>query len=119
MGSRMRAVGVVLAALVAGAVFASPASAAGSWMYTSSDHSQLQISFQTDNGQSAFFEVFTLNTPVTSATCPGGGSGTVGQPDGKPNQFECQLSPPATSGIVSVTTQSLEACGAQFANKAS
>ena len=46
--------------------------AGGTWMYASSDHTQLQINFQTDNAQTASFEVFTLSVPVVSATCPGG-----------------------------------------------
>lgn len=92
--------------------------AGGTWAYSSADHTQLQINFQTDNGQNAFFEVFTLSVPVVGATCPGGGAGSVGQPDNNPDEFECQISPVASSGTVTVTTDP-EQCTAQITNKAS
>lgn len=120
MGSRLRALGVGLVVAMGALVLASPAWAGGTWMYASSNHTQLQINFQTDNSQSAFFEVFTLSVPVVSATCPGGVAGSVGQPDNNPDEFECQLSP-AASGVVTVTTASspLELCSANIANEAS
>ena len=99
-------------------LFATSAWAKGTWTYTSSDHTQLQISFQTDNGQNAQYEVFTLSVPIVSATCPGGGSASVGQPDNNPDEFECQISPAASSGTVSVTTDP-EGCTSQIQNEAS
>ena len=118
MGSRLRILALGLVIGLGALALPSLAWAGGTWMYASSDHTQLQISFQTDNGQTADFEVFTLSVPVMSATCPGGGAGSVGQPDNNPDQFECQISPAASSGTVSVTTDP-ESCGAQIANEAS
>jgi PKD repeat protein len=119
----LRVLGVGLVVGLGALVLASSAWAGGTWAYSSADHTQFQINFQTDNSQSAFFEVFTLSVPVLSATCPGGGAGSVGQPDNNPDEFECQISPAASSGAVTVTTGSssaaLEQCSAQIANKAS
>ena len=120
MGSRLRRrlLGVGLVVVAGALFFASSAWAGGTWKYTSSDHRQLQISFQTDNGNPAFYEVFVLSVPVVSATCPGGGAGVVQQPDPNPDEFECQISPSASSGTVTVTTDP-EQCSADITNEAS
>lgn len=119
MRSRLRVLGVGLVVWVGALVLASPAWAGGTWAYTSADHTQLQINFQTDNSQNAYYEVFTLSVPVLSATCPGGGAGSVAfPPDNNPDEFECQLSPVASSGTVSVTTDP-EQCNSNITNQAS
>ena len=119
MRSNLRACAVGLVVTLGGLMAASPAWAMGTWAYPSTDHTQLQIRFQTDDGASAYYEVFLLSVAVASATCPGGGPGAVGQPDNNPNEFECQISPPAAGGTVTAKTSSAMTCSAQITNQAS
>jgi hypothetical protein len=56
--------------MAVGALALAPAAwASGTWSFSSSDHKSIQINWQTDNGQDAQFEVFTLTQPVQSAQC--------------------------------------------------
>ena len=74
------------------------ASAMGDWgLVTTSRGQQVHIAWQTDGGAAARYEVFTLPVPIDArsawcATSDGKLAGvTVGEPDGNPNQFECNF----------------------------
>ena len=92
--TRRRAISIVPAVMMIAVLIVAtpnPALASGSWVFASSDHLTVQISWGTDNGGNAQYEVFTLTQPVKTAQCGSSGPGQIGQPDGTTGARQIQF----------------------------
>jgi hypothetical protein len=81
---------------------------------------QANVTFQTDSGQPALYEVITSPQPITGLTCPGGAH-AVFPFNGNLDVGECGPfpGPGLSSGLILVTGTSPFVCTATFGNQAS
>lgn len=108
-------------------VTAPAAGAVGDWSYDSSSSSgyELQLAWGVSTGNPPQYEVFTLPVAfdpdsVWCATPDGHDAAvTVGQPDGNPNQFECNFGPDnrTQTGNAGVTTTTPMPCNGTIQQK--
>jgi len=107
-------------ALVAVAV--ATAGPGSGWIFGPGQPGQMQadLTFQTDNGQPAFYQIFTSPQPITGLTCPGGAH-AIFPFNGNLDAGECGpfSGPGLSTGLVIISGANPFACGASFADQAS
>ncbi len=111
------AVGAALVALVVATV--ASAGPPRGWVFGSAQ-TQADVTFQTDSGQPASYEIFSSPLPITGLTCPGGAH-AVFPFNGNPDLGECGPfpGPGLVTGLVSLTAASPFPCASSFGNQAS